>query len=103
MASVEIFWSAHCDGSFIAKDQTTLLPGLWADCEDNAESAVVDICEEFFDRHVWDAWIGLDDDDWSVTVIIHSPASIAGDYFVSLERVTKAHARKAAESGSKAA
>lgn len=94
MASVEIVWSADSDGIFIAKRHTTLLLGSWADCESNGETAVNDICDDFFTARIWEEWIGMDDDSWTINVEIHSPSSIAGIYEVELERVTKSSARK---------
>lgn len=87
---VDVVWSADCDGVYVAKRHTTLLPP-WAGIEDNAETVAKMICEDFFDARVWDEWIGYDN-SWSVQVELHSPPSIAGLYDVDLDRVTKATA-----------
>lgn len=98
MSLIDIIWSADCDGVFIAKRHTTLLPP-WADCALNAESVASEICQNFFTDEVWRQWIGNDDTRWTIDLEIHSPASIAGNYEVELERVTKAQARKVKVAG----
>lgn len=94
MSLIDVIWSADYEGCFIAKRNTTLLPP-WADSVLNGESAVQNICQDFFTSAVWEEWIG-DDPDWTITLEIHTPPSIAGSYEVELERVTKASAKRRA-------
>lgn len=89
---VDVIWSASCDGVFAAKRHTAILPP-WAGISVNAENVAQSVCEDFFTQAIWEEWVGLDDDAWTVDLEIHSPAAIAGNFEVELTRVTKASAR----------
>ncbi len=62
----------------------------WA--ENKHEAAIAAATEDYFDTEKWDECFGLDESYARVIVTVHSPAGMAGNYSVSLQRVTKAWA-----------
>lgn len=83
--SVSVIWKAtetHTE-TVLVDGCETILSGEWANCEDNAESAVQECCEDYFRGSEY-----ADLEDISVTVT--DPASISGLYEVSLRRIVKA-------------
>lgn len=94
--SVEVRWIiAREDGEFPdGPDQTTILAGEWADCRDNAEGAVKDICEDHFSSEIWGEWFGMDETAVVIQMRILAPPSISGDYEAQLGRRTFATASR---------
>lgn len=94
---MDVIWQAfQSEDPFapIQKAPWTYLGRDWMDCAANAQSAVNEVCEDYFDDGVWDEWFGLDSTCAEVLVEVTVPASIGGVCRVDLERVTKAQAAR---------
>ena len=95
--AVEIEWTARFMGQFAEtpdaiKKQVTILPGSWADCKENAETACQECLADYFNYAAdWSEFFG-DDDCATIVMSISAPADVIGRYRVALKRVIKADA-----------
>lgn len=85
----DVVWSADDDGVWIAKRHTTLLP--LCDCM-APKRAAEKICRDYFTASVWSEWTGSDEDRIKITLTIHEPPIVSGEYVIDLQRKTVATA-----------
>ena len=67
----------------------------WADCRDNAEAVVNEICHWLFDdaRNERESYeFGRDTMHYEVLIVVHSPPNVAGAYSVELTQTFTARA-----------